>query len=146
MNTSFFFFKSLYYDSIVFNFELDFQKVTWNFGLVIVRRWEKQAESKLLVYLRCKTVGEEKNEDEEEKEGKAKESETNRRGKGDESSRLTRHCGRACLISVRRRRCGASAFGSSVLSLHPFSKQPEHPVINNGAFWNLEVTWGWRRW
>ena len=43
-----------------------------------------------------------------------------RRGGRDESSRLTRHRGRACLISARRRRCGASAFGPSALSLHPF--------------------------
>lgn len=66
--------------------------------------------------------------------------ETNGREGGDESSRLTRHRGRACLISVRRRRCGASAFGPSALSLHPFLKRPEHPVINNGAFWSLRVT------
>lgn len=72
--------------------------------------------------------------------GGGEDDETNGREGGDESSRLTRHRGRACLISVRRRRCGASAFGPSALSLHPFLKRPEHPVINNGAFWSLRVT------
>lgn len=71
------------------------------------------------------------------KTGKREEERTSRREGGDEFSRLTRHRGRACLISARRRRCGASAFGLSALSLHPFSKRLEHPVINNGAFWKL---------
>lgn len=65
-----------------------------------------------------------------EEEGGERESGTRREGR-DESSRLTRHRGRACLISARRTRCGASAFGPAsgpVLSLHPF-----HPAINNGG-------------
>lgn len=80
---------------------------------------------------KMKQVGERRNATENE-----------RREEDDESSRLTHHRRRACLISVRRRRCGASAFGLSALSLHPFSKRPEHPVINNGAFWSLQVTGG----
>lgn len=67
---------------------------------------------------------------ERRREGGERESGTRREGR-DESSRLTRHRGRACLISARRTRCGASAFGPAsgpVLSLHPF-----HPAINNGG-------------
>lgn len=54
-----------------------------------------------------------------------------RRGGRDESSRLTRHRGRACLISARRTRCGASGPARSVLA--PLSTRPQHPAINNGG-------------